>query len=96
MAQQLCAPQQEESACRAALIQAQSALKQRTQELEASKFERNYWKDRAETQEQTIRLLQSKCAYKDGQISELRSTLSRATDDDGILINIHSGFDKPQ
>lgn len=60
MAQQLCATQRNEAACRAALIQAQESVKRQAAELEKVTFDRNYWRDRAETQEQTIELLQRK------------------------------------
>lgn len=60
IASDLAISQRNEAGCRAALIQAQKQLKAQATELETVKFDRNYWRDRAETQEQTIKLLQRK------------------------------------
>jgi len=99
LAADLAVAQRNEAGCRAALIQAETTLRQIQHELEMVKFDRNYWRAKTEAHEQTIRLQEHQIARKDGQIQELRRNLPYTTDDSvpdcGIVVHRKSTFNHP-
>lgn len=77
MAQALHVSQREEAACRATVIQLSKELNALKRELETVTFDRNYYRDKAETQEQTIKLLQRKVEATEGITINIHSGFNK-------------------